>query len=1082
MGAIPLKAVTNPFPREEENPTSEAPGVVFDPTIGEGGMEAPLLNDSSKASFSPPVGSRLRSFKRDWLINKCSQNVLNIITNGYVLPFRSKPNLIRFPLILSEYKAQQKDQALATCIQSLLSKNAIERVENVKSLGFYSRLFLVPKPHQRWRPVIELSRLNTFLHVEKFKMETPESIRTSLVPGEWVSSIDLSDAYLHIPIHPNSRKYLRFCYKAQVFQFTSLPFGLATAPQVFTMIVKEVKLMALSRGLRIHQYLDDWLIRSQSQEESQRDTQAVVDLTQSLGWIINQEKSELKPTQVFSFVGYEYQLDSALVRPTHERWLKLQDLILRLKSKRVLTARCLMSLIGLLASTEKMVPEGRLHMRPFQFHLKEHWRYPQSLDNLLPWTEAIVAHLDWWQNPTNVMKGADLHPKDHSIQLFTDASNEGWGAHLDQKFYKRAVVRAGKKATHKCPRIEGGLPGPSRLQGPVPESNSVSCDGQLNSGSLHQQARGNSLSRDVRSPVENHDLVPSLPYNIESQAHSRVSECDGRPPIQVQPSAVNRMVSAPSGLQANLPEVVHPSCRLICHSLESQTPSICVSYPRPKGLEHRCSEHKLDQPHGLRLPSYGSPSQGDPKDQAMPLPDHRDSPRLARDDLVLGPSAALNRDPTTTPSVNDPTQTVPQLCVPQQSTTAEPPRLVSRSGQLQEQGFSVEVAERIAAPQRSSTKTIYRSKWALFEKWCRENSVDFSTPSVKQISDFFMYLYQDLNRRPSTIDGYRTAIVDTLGPTAQHIAHNADLHRLLSIFHRDRPKSSRNLPKWNLSVVLNELTKAPFEPMKDSDLKHLTLKTAFLLALASGKRRSEIHAWVANKVANLGQWEKVALFPSSDFIAKNQLAREGSQSVSPVTIPALTTIVDRQFKEDRTLCPVRALRFYLDRTKDLRGSRSLLFISFKKGHTSDIRPATLSSWLKQTILLCYKQADQQALDSVQVKAHDIRAFAASKAFYGGVSVDQIMQACRWKAHNTFTNFYLKDLTWSDTDNNMYLGPVVAAQQVLDPSPQTSCPRKEKRGGGAHPLQPSLQESLPGSRYSFTFKILWVRSFYFLIIR
>ena len=65
-----------------------------------------------------------------------------------------------------------------------------------------------------------------------------------------------------------------------------------------------------------------------------------------------------------------------------------------------------------------------------------------------------------------------------------------------------------------------------------------------------------------------------------------------------------------------------------------------------------------------------------------------------------------------------------------------------------------------------------------------------------------------------------------------------------------------------------------------------------------------------------------------------------------------------------------------------------------------------------------------------------------------------MQACHWKAHNTFTNFYLKDLTWSDTDNNMYLGPVVAAQQVLDPSPQTSCPRKEKRGG-AHPLQPSL---------------------------
>ena len=230
MGAIPLKTVTSRFPLAEENQTSEAPGVVFDPTIGEEGVETPLPNDSYKASLSPPVGGRLRSFRRDWQTNKCSSNVLNIITNGYVLPFLSKQNLVRFPLILSEYKTLPKDQALADCIQSLLSKNAIERVENVKSLGFYSRLFLVPKPHQRWRPVIDLSRLNTFLHVEKFKMETPESIRTSLVPGEWVSSIDLSDAYLHIPIHLNSRKYLRFCHRSQVFQFTSLPFGLATAP------------------------------------------------------------------------------------------------------------------------------------------------------------------------------------------------------------------------------------------------------------------------------------------------------------------------------------------------------------------------------------------------------------------------------------------------------------------------------------------------------------------------------------------------------------------------------------------------------------------------------------------------------------------------------------------------------------------------------------------------------------------------------------------------------------------------------------------------------------------------------------
>ena len=194
--------------------------------------------------------------------------MLNINTNCYVLPLISNPKLARVLLIHSGYRAHQKHRALAACIQSLQSKNAIERVENVKSLGFYSRLFLVPKPHQRWRPVIDHSRLNAFLLVERFKMETPESIRASLIPGKWVSLIDLSDASLHIPIHQNSKKYLRFCHNSQLFQFISLPFSLATAPQVFAMIVKEVKLMAIKRGVKLHQYLDNWLIRAQSLKEA----------------------------------------------------------------------------------------------------------------------------------------------------------------------------------------------------------------------------------------------------------------------------------------------------------------------------------------------------------------------------------------------------------------------------------------------------------------------------------------------------------------------------------------------------------------------------------------------------------------------------------------------------------------------------------------------------------------------------------------------------------------------------------------------------------------------------------------------
>ena len=126
MGAIPYEAVTNRFLPTGENRTSEVPGVVFDPTTEEEGVETPLPNDSFKASTSPPVGGRLRSFSRDWQANNGSSNVLNIITNGYVLLFLSKPNLVRYPLIISECNALPRTKpwpiASSLCCQRTLSK------------------------------------------------------------------------------------------------------------------------------------------------------------------------------------------------------------------------------------------------------------------------------------------------------------------------------------------------------------------------------------------------------------------------------------------------------------------------------------------------------------------------------------------------------------------------------------------------------------------------------------------------------------------------------------------------------------------------------------------------------------------------------------------------------------------------------------------------------------------------------------------------------------------------------------------------------------------------------------------------
>ena len=395
---------------------------------------------------------------------------------------------------------------------------------------------------------------------------------------------------------------------------------------------------------------------------------------------------------------------------------------------------------------------------------------------------------------------------------------------------------------------------------------------------------------------------------------------------------------------------------------------------------------------------------------------------MAKHALVLGSSGNVQSNPTVSAQHTQLSVSAIQPGPSQEPVGSEPTCLAPRASAIKEQGFSEAVAARIEAPQRGSTRSVYEAKWTIFTKWCLSNQVDFRAPPLKAIADFLLHLFQGKKLQPGTIDGYRSAIADKLGNSTINVSKDENLTRLLDSFHRDRSKGRRGIPSWNLSLVLHQLTKAPFEAIKEASLKHLTFKTVSMLALGSGKRRSEIPAWLHKNIRHQSDWSKVSLYPSPSFLSKNQLAKEGPDSVAPVVIPALAPSLDRSLKGDRSLCPVRALRYYLDRTSDLWQNKELVFVSFKKGF------ATISSWIKQTVILCYELSDQEALSLHQVKAHDVRAFAASKAFQSGISLDQILSACHWKSHNTFTQFYLKDDAWADSEL-FHLGPVVAAQQV-----------------------------------------------------
>ena len=193
-----------------------------------------FVKNVKNAAQNLPVGARLQNYWQYWLNLGAGPKVVQILKEGYTIPFRTHPKLTRSPTVISCYVNPHRNLYLQETLRQLIDKNAVELVNNQQSLGFFNRLFLLPKP----KPILDLSKLNLFLKVEKFKMETLETIKTPLQQGEWVTSVDFKDANFHIPIEEQSRKYLRFYVEGRTYQFKALPFGLSTAPMEFTVIAK----------------------------------------------------------------------------------------------------------------------------------------------------------------------------------------------------------------------------------------------------------------------------------------------------------------------------------------------------------------------------------------------------------------------------------------------------------------------------------------------------------------------------------------------------------------------------------------------------------------------------------------------------------------------------------------------------------------------------------------------------------------------------------------------------------------------------------------------------------------------------
>ena len=328
--------------------------------------------------------------------------------------------------------SQSSSPFLREEIKNLLNKRAVERVQNPETPGFYSRIFLVPKKNGKLRLIIDLSLLNRYIKKQAFKMETVKSVRQAMRLNDWAVSIDLTDAYLQVQIHHQSRKYLRFAHEDQVYHFLALPFGMSLSLLIFSKLMDVIAAFLRQRAISVFPYLDDWLIKNLICSWLITQTSFCIQTILSLGFLPNLKKSDLFPAQKFTFIGLEFLTQQNLVRVPMDR---VQNLILTIKkimSAKHVSARTFLSLLGKLSAAAALVLLGRLHLRPLQMCLLSVWKpHILPLDHPISINGMIRSHLQWWINLIRFETGTSIHPPDPKFFLYTDASRYGWGAHLE---------------------------------------------------------------------------------------------------------------------------------------------------------------------------------------------------------------------------------------------------------------------------------------------------------------------------------------------------------------------------------------------------------------------------------------------------------------------------------------------------------------------------------------------------------------------------------------------------------------------------------------------------------------------------
>ncbi len=336
-------------------------------------------------------------------------------------PFQKGPRVTPSPQDPARHKLIQDE------IDSMLDKGAIVKVD-FHPQEYVSTLFLVEKKTGGQRPVINLKFLNHFMDKIRFKMEGLPAVLNLIQPGDFLTSIDLKDAYFNVPIRTSDRKYLRFIWENQRFQFTCLPFGLRSAPRVFTKVTKPVISEARARGIRTIIYIDDTIIMSRSRSQSIQDSTFLRNLFTQLGFNVNMEKSSFTPSQELEFLGFVLNTRSMKIFLSQRKIDSILHDIAALISMPQPTVRQVAQVIGSLVSTFPAVGLGPMFYRALEVGKTAALFRRGSYKDPCPLSQDMRDELLWWRENLLSHNGKNIRNPPVDLTITSDASKAGWGA------------------------------------------------------------------------------------------------------------------------------------------------------------------------------------------------------------------------------------------------------------------------------------------------------------------------------------------------------------------------------------------------------------------------------------------------------------------------------------------------------------------------------------------------------------------------------------------------------------------------------------------------------------------------------